>query len=104
MMETHSSYIVESIDDNYASIYADFGMKMAEGELVDVNGINMNKHTGTLTYTKEGTPVEKTAVAYVAPVSNGTYVIVVVCSLDAEKAEADALFMAQTIRETEEFE
>ena len=95
---------VDSIDYNYGAKYADFAMEISEGELVNVNETEMCKHTGTLTYIVDGTAVKKYIVGYSVPASNGSYVFFIVCSLDEEKAENDAKFIAETARETKDFE
>ncbi|MBQ4536857.1 MAG: hypothetical protein II994_04470 [Lachnospiraceae bacterium] len=104
VLPAHTELFVDSIDYNYAGNHADFAMEVSEGELVDVNGTEMCKHTGMLTYSFKGVSVEHSVVGYTVPTSIDSYVFFIVCSPDAEKAEKDAYFIAQTARETREFE
>ena len=104
VLPAHTSMLTDSIDYNYGGSYSDFAMEIADGELVDVNGTEMCKHTGKLTYTLDGTSVEKAVVGYAAPTSIDSYVFFVVCGPDEAVIAEDAEYIAKTIRETKEME
>lgn len=96
--------IIEDIVDLHNYTCKDFGLNIAETEIVEINGRQMCRYEGTVTFvdqdyqTKTETSNEKFLIGYATQAANGAYVWWFVLGWDkyADEISADAEHIAQT--------